>query len=154
MSDKRKLLIVNGPNLNHLGSRDTVIYGHITLADINVELTARARDLDVEVEFFQSNTEGDLINFLQSRCPTAHGIIINPGALTHYGLSLREALVDSRLPIIEVHISNILSREEWRSKSVVGPIATGQVTGLGWKGYIYALDYLSKHLIQDSDDSE
>ena len=154
MSDKRKLLIVNGPNLNHLGSRDTVIYGHVTLADINIELTARARDLDVDVEFFQSNTEGDLINFLQSRCATAHGIIINPGALTHYGLSLREALVDSRLPIIEVHLSNILSREEWRSKSVVGPIAAGQVSGLGWKGYLYALDYLSKYLIQDSDDNE
>ena len=154
MSDNSKILIVNGPNLNQLGSRDVALYGRLTLKEINVDLAARSSELGVDVEFFQSNTEGDLINFVQTQCRTAHGIIINPGALTHYGLSLREALVDSQLPVIEVHLSNILSREEWRSKSVVGPIAIGQISGLGWKGYLYALNYLSEYLKQDSNDGE
>ena len=148
------ILVINGPNLNILGRRPIGHYGSMSLAQINEKITQQAEELDLQITFYQSNHEGSIVDHIQENWGNYEGIIINPGALTHYGLSLREALVDSRLPIIEVHISNILSREEWRSKSVVGPIATGQVTGLGWKGYIYALDYLSKHLIQDSDDSE
>jgi 3-dehydroquinate dehydratase-2 len=90
----------------------------------------------------QSNSEGALIDFIQAESAKADGIIVNPGALTHYGYSLREALVDSAVPVIEVHLSNIYAREEWRHKSVIAPIATGQISGLGWRGYIAALEIL------------
>jgi len=91
---------------------------------------------------FQSNSEGALIDFIQKNSPRAGGIIINPGALTHYGLSLRDALVDSGLPVIEVHLSNIYAREKWRSKSVIASIARGQISGSGWQGYLEALRIL------------
>jgi len=99
---------------------------------------------------FQSNSEGALIDFIQQEANSADGIIINPGALTHYGLSLRDALADTKLPIIEVHLSNIYSREEWRAKSVIAPIARGQVSGLGWRGYIAALRALVAELKRES----
>jgi 3-dehydroquinate dehydratase-2 len=99
--------------------------------------------LAVKVLSFQSNSEGALIDFIQAEAPKADAIIINPGALTHYGLSLRDALVDSALPVIEVHLSNIYAREEWRHKSVIAPIARGQISGLGWRGYIAALEILA-----------
>jgi 3-dehydroquinate dehydratase-2 len=100
----------------------------------------------VETVTFQSNSEGALIDFIQEQANSADGIIINPGALTHYGLSLCDALADTKLPIIEVHLSNIYSREEWRAKSVIAPIARGQVSGLGWRGYIAALRTLVSEL--------
>ena len=134
-----KILIINGPNLNRLGQREPQVYGNKTLSDIGSLLEKEAKSLGTELGFFQSNSEGTLVDFIQKESPQAGGIIINPGALTHYGLSLRDALADAQLPIIEVHLSNIYSREEFRHHSVVAPIATGQISGLGWRGYVAGL---------------
>jgi 3-dehydroquinate dehydratase-2 len=134
-----RLIIIHGPNLNLLGKREVELYGDRTLEEVNSTLKSQAAELGTETVFFQSNSEGELIDFIQKESPKADGIIINPGALTHYGLSLRDALSDSRLPVIEVHLSNIYAREEFRKKSVVAPIARGQISGLGWRGYIAAL---------------
>lgn len=141
-----KILIIHGPNLNMLGKRETRIYGQKTLAEINSLIKEQGATLDMEVATFQSNSEGALIDFIQEQAGSAAGIIINPGALTHYGLSLREALVDTKLPIIEVHLSNIYGREDWRAKSVIASIAKGQISGLGWRGYIAALQTLATEL--------
>jgi len=138
-----KILVINGPNLNMLEKRERSIYGEETLANIDSRLTKRGQELGVEVLPFQSNSEGVLIDFLQVEAPQADAIIINPGALAHYGLSLRDALADAALPIIEVHISNTYAREEWRHKSVIAPIARGQISGLGWRGYVAAMDILA-----------
>jgi len=141
-----KILIVHGPNLNLLGKRKKEIYGDKTLEEINSLLQQQAKELGVEIITFQSNSEGSLIAFIQAESPTVEGIIINPGALTHYGLSLRDALGDTDLPVIEVHLSNVYSREEFRQRSVIAPIAKGQISGLGWKGYIAALRTLVAEL--------
>lgn len=137
-----KILAINGPNLNLLGKRNKAIYGDKTLAELDTLLKKRGESLGVDIISFQSNNEGALVDFIQRHFSEADGIIINPGALTHYGLSLRDALVDSGLPVIEVHLSNIYAREEWRAKSVIAPIAKGQISGLGWRGYIAALHIL------------
>jgi len=142
-----KILVVNGPNLNMLGTRDMTIYGLKTLAEINELLEQHGRRMNVEVATFQSNSEGALVDFIQQQSPSADGIIINPGALTHYGYSLCDALVDTKLPIIEVHLSNIYKREEWRAKSVISPIVKGQIGGLGWRGYVAALRTLVGELL-------
>lgn len=137
-----KILVIHGPNLNMLGKRDPAHYGTKTLEEINAALEERARTLGVEIETFQSNHEGSLIDFIQAHTPGADGIIINPGALTHYGLSLRDALADAGLPTIEVHLSNIHAREDFRRKSVIAPVTRGQISGQGWQGYIAALEML------------
>lgn len=145
-----KILVVNGPNLNMLGKRDKSLYGDKTLAKINSMLKKAGDKLKVDVITFQSNSEGELIGFIQENYTQANGIIINPGALTHYGFSLRDALTDTGLPVIEVHLSNIYAREVWRAKSVIAPIVKGQITGLGWRGYISALRILVGELKGDS----
>lgn len=129
-----------------LGKRDPAIYGDKTLPEIESLVRNKADELGAEVLTFQSNSEGSLIDFIQAESPQAAGIIINPGALTHYGLSLRDALDDAALPVIEVHLSNIYAREEWRHKSVIAPIALAQISGRGWQGYIDALDILVAEL--------
>ena len=134
-----KILIIHGPNLNILGKRNKVIYGEKSLDEINELIEQQATEIDVEVVIIQSNSEGDLVDFIQKEASGADSIIINAGALTHYGLSLRDALLDTTLPVVEVHLSNIYAREEFRQRSVIAPIAKGQVTGLGWRGYIAAL---------------
>jgi len=141
-----KILVINGPNLNMLGKRDKAYYGDKTLPQIDTLLKKQGKSLGTDVVSFQSNSEGELIDFIQKNSAQAAGIIINPGALTHYGLSLRDALVDSRLPVVEVHLSNIYAREEWRAKSVMAPIARGQITGFGWWSYIAALQILVSEL--------
>ena len=141
-----KVLIINGPNLNNLGRRDASHYGVTTLAQIEEALSERASELGAEVDFFQSNHEGEIVDFIQRSTDGADGIVINAGALTHYGLSMRDALTDSRLPVVEVHLSNIHARDEFRRHSVIADIAVGQIAGLGWRGYTYALDFLSAHL--------
>ena len=141
-----RVLVINGPNLNLLGAREPSYYGVKTLEDILEALEETARDLDVELEAFQSNHEGAIIDYVQVNAPDASGIIVNAGALTHYGLALRDALIDSRLPIIEVHLSNIHAREEFRRRSVLADVAVGQIAGLGWKGYLYALEYFADEI--------
>ena len=134
-----KILVINGPNLNILGKRDKEIYGETTWAEIDSLLKEQGKELNVEVVTFQSNSEGSLIDFIQQQADSTDGIIINPGALTHYSYALSDALADIQLPIIEVHLSNIYAREEWRAQSVTAPAVTGQISGLGWRGYIAAL---------------
>lgn len=138
-----KILVIHGPNLNMLGRRDVSLYGRETLAQINRELQRRAGELGAELAIFQSNSEGALIDFIQTHASGAGGIVINPAALTHYGYSLRDALEDTRLPVIEVHLSNIYAREEWRTRSVIAPVARGQISGLGKEGYLLAIAALA-----------
>lgn len=137
-----KILVIHGPNLNMLGKRKEEFYGTDTLEKIDSLLKQQGKELGIEVVCFQSNAEGTLVDFIQTESPKADGIIINPGALTHYGLSLRDALEDTKLPIIEVHLSNIYAREEWRKISVIAPIARGQISGLGWRSYVLAMGAL------------
>ncbi|HWR70078.1 MAG TPA: type II 3-dehydroquinate dehydratase [Dehalococcoidia bacterium] len=141
-----RILVIHGPNLNILGKRNKVIYGEKTLDEINELVEQQATEIDTEVAVIQANSEGDLVDFIQKESSGADGIIINAGALTHYGLSLRDALLDTNLPVVEVHLSNIYAREEFRQRSVIAPIAKGQVTGLGWRGYIAALRTLVAEL--------
>ncbi len=141
-----RILVINGPNLNMLGRRDPAHYGSDTLSDVEGRVREKAVALGVDVDFFQSNHEGAIIDHLQASASTASGIVMNAGALTHYGLSMRDALADTQLPIVEVHLSNIHAREEFRRRSVVAPIAVGQIAGLGWRGYVYALEYLAAYI--------
>ena len=145
-----KIIVINGPNLNVLGKREQSIYGGKTLPEIITLLRKEAESLHVEVLDFQSNSEGSLIDYIQKYSGQSDGIIINPGALTHYGISLKDALVDTGLPIIEVHLSNIYARENWRANSVISPVTKGQITGLGWRGYIAALQILAGELKGES----
>ena len=144
-----KILVVNGPNLNTLGRRDVSVYGVKSLTEIEEAIRSRANELGVEVDLFQSNNEGSIIDHLQASAADADGVVINAGALTHYGLSLRDALADCGLPVVEVHLSNIHARERFRRRSVLAPIARGQIAGLGWRGYLFALEYLAAHLKGD-----
>ena len=137
-----RILLINGPNLNMLGRRSPDTYGSKTLPDIESLVYKKAEQLGVRVDCYQSNSEGAIVEFIQVNADQAQGIIVNPGALTHYGYSLRDALADSRLPVIEVHLSNIYAREEWRRHSVIAEIAKGQIAGLGWRGYLTALEFL------------
>ena len=136
------ILIINGPNLNNLGRRDAAHYGTVTLAEIESRVQDRAAELGAGVTLFQSNHEGAIVDFIQRETDGADGIIINAGALTHYGYSMRDALADARLPIVEVHLSNIHARDEYRRHSVIADMAVAQIAGLGWRGYSYALDFL------------
>ena len=141
-----RFLVINGPNLNNLGKREAGLYGSITLGQIEDLVRAAAGELGVEVDFFQSNHEGAIVDWIQAESENASGIIINAGALTQIGYSILDALLDAKLPVVEVHISNIHGREEFRRHSVIAPFALGQIAGLGWRGYAYALDNLSKHV--------
>lgn len=141
MTAQKTVLVLHGPNLNMLGRRQPEIYGSTTLAEIDAALAARAEQAGLRLVSVQSNHEGALVDALQGEGWTASGIIINPGALTHYGLSLRDALAALQAPIVEVHLSNVYKREPFRHTSVVAPVATGQIAGLGWRGYLLALDW-------------
>ena len=143
-------LILNGPNINMLGRRDTSLYGSKTLEEVNQEIKWVANELGVEVIFYQSNLEGELVNCIQEHWGKIQGIVLNAGALTHYGLSLKDALIDSRLPVVEVHLSNPLAREDWRRVSVISDIVRGQIAGFGWRSYTSALKVLSEVVEEES----
>ena len=137
-----KFLIVNGPNLNLLGKRDPEHYGTFTLADVEEKLKMTASEFDVEVEFFQSNHEGAIIDTIQEASQTFNGIVINPGALTHYSYAIRDAVENCPIPVMEVHISDIHSRENFRRISVIAPACFGQIAGRGIMSYVDGLKAL------------
>jgi len=139
----KRIVVVNGPNLNLLGKREPEVYGTRSMADLVKTIRAKARELGVQVSVFQSNHEGELIDFLQKEAPGSLGIVINPGALSHYSLALYDCLQALAVPAVEVHISNIHAREEFRSKSVTARAARGVITGLGFTGYELAMEYLT-----------
>jgi 3-dehydroquinate dehydratase-2 len=140
----KRIVVVNGPNLNLLGKREPEVYGTRSMADLVKVVRAKARALGMQVTIFQSNHEGELIDFLQKEAPGSAGIVINPGALSHYSLALYDCLAALAVPAVEVHLSNIHAREEFRSKSVTARAARGVIAGLGFKGYELALEYLAE----------
>jgi 3-dehydroquinate dehydratase-2 len=138
----KPILILNGPNLNRLGSREPEVYGRETLEQINARIAARAKDLGVSVEFYQSNHEGELIDRIHAAADSAAGVILNPGGLAHTSVSLRDAVASIRIPTVEVHISNIFAREPFRRRSVISGACRGIISGLGTQGYLLALEHL------------
>jgi 3-dehydroquinate dehydratase II len=135
----KKLLVINGPNLNLLGTREKGVYGSETLEEIAASVNAEAQVLGMEIDFIQTNHEGEIIDRIHEARNKYEAIIINPGAFTHYSLAIRDAIKAVEIPAIEVHLSNIYAREEFRSKSVIAPVCIGQVSGFGAKSYLVAL---------------
>jgi 3-dehydroquinate dehydratase-2 len=145
-----RILVLNGPNINVLGRRNPTIYGTLTLDEVNRLILEKAESLDVEVAFYQSNLEGELIDRIQESWGNIDGIVINPGALTHYGYSLKDALIDAVVPVIEVHLGNIHAREDWRRHSVVADVARGQIAGFGWRSYTSAIEIMAGIIEEES----
>ncbi len=144
-----RISLIHGPNLNLLGIRDPDTYGKDTYESVNRKIEAHAKYLGVEVQIHQSNSEGALVDFVQDAMGWANAIVINPGAYTHYSYAIRDAIADSRLPTVEVHLSNVQAREEFRRHSVISPVSTGQIVGFGPYGYLMALS-AAKNLIEES----
>jgi 3-dehydroquinate dehydratase-2 len=136
------VLAIHGPNLGTLGRRQPEIYGGVSLEEINAALTERAGSWGWRIEILQSNHEGQIIDFLEERGPEADGVLINPGALSHYALSLRDALAALAIPIVEVHLTNIHAREEWRRRSVTAEVARGIISGFAWRSYTLGIEAL------------
>ncbi len=141
-----KILVINGPNLNLLGEREKDNYGEITLEKINEELKNLAKELQVEIDFFQSNTEGSIVDKIQNAKGIFDGIIINPAAYTHTSIALRDAILAVKIPTIEVHLSNIHSREEFRKYSYTAPVCIGQIAGFKKDSYLLGLRAIVNHL--------
>ncbi|HSH25021.1 MAG TPA: type II 3-dehydroquinate dehydratase [Massilibacterium sp.] len=140
----KKILVINGPNLQRLGKREPEIYGSETLEDLTNNLENIASKIGCQIECLQSNHEGDIIDWIGNAEGKADGIILNPGAFTHYSYAIRDAVASITIPLIEVHISNVHAREEFRHHSVIAPVAKGQIVGLGFTGYELALLALTK----------
>jgi 3-dehydroquinate dehydratase II len=143
---RHTILVIHGPNLNMLGTREPDIYGHDTLGSIEQRLQDVAESRGFAIKSYQSNYEGALIEFIQQECGSAGGVIINPGAFTHYSIALRDALASIPLLTVEVHLSNVHAREEFRRQSVIAPVVTGQIAGFGRESYVLALYYLMDRL--------
>lgn len=141
-----KILIINGPNLNMLGIREPEKYGNETLADINDKIKKYCDDNNISVEFYQSNIEGEIINKIHSARGNFDGIIMNAGAFTHYSYAIRDAIPIAEMPVIEVHLTNVHSREEFRHKSVIAPVCKGQICGFGSNSYLVAVRALELSL--------
>ena len=145
MTEERslRLLVIHGPNLNLLGKREPDVYGHLTLAEIDARLQAWAAEAGVELRTLQSNHEGTIVDAIHEAAGWAGGLVINPGAYSHTSYAIRDALAAVRLPAVEVHLSNIHAREEFRRTSVVAPACLGQISGFGWHSYRLGLEALA-----------
>ena len=146
----KHISIINGPNLQLLGTREADIYGSETLESINSDLQSLAGLLDLKLSFYQSNHEGDIVDQIGLSSGSFDGIIINPGAYTHTSIAIRDALAAVKLPSIEIHLSNIYQREEFRKKSLIAPVCIGQISGFGATGYQLALRAINKHLLTNT----
>ena len=141
-----KIGIINGPNLNMLGKRNQKVYGNLTLEEMNHKIESFAKKEDIELTIKQSNFEGEIIEFIQQNSSKLNGLIINPAAYTHYSYAIADALRDCPIPVVEVHLSNIFSREDFREKSVTVPACIGQIAGFGCQSYILAICALQELL--------
>ena len=139
----KRILVIHGPNLNLLGQRETSIYGQVTLAEIDAKIQALAKELEVAVEFLQSNHEGEIVSAIHGAMGKAQGLLINPGAYTHTSVAIRDAVAGCGVPCVEVHLSNIHAREEFRHHSFIAPVAKGQITGFGPASYLLGLRALA-----------
>lgn len=139
-----KILVINGPNINMLGIREKNIYGNLSYPKLVEMIEKKCKKLNIQVECFQNNIEGEIINKIQSAYAKCDGIIINPAAYTHYSIAILDAIKSVSIPTIEVHLSNIHSREEFRHRSVTASACVGQISGFGSYGYLMALDYLKE----------
>ena len=146
-----KALVIHGPNLNMLGRREPEVYGTAAFDDINERIKSAADGLGIEVEIFQSNSEGALVDAIQRAMDSKDGIIINPGAYTHYSIAIRDAIAGVGLPVIEVHLSNVYAREDFRKESVIAPVAVGQIAGFGPESYVLALHALKSILAMSNE---
>jgi 3-dehydroquinate dehydratase-2 len=146
MAKKKRILVLNGPNLNLLGKREPEIYGRLTLEQVNRKIQQVAADLAVEVEIRQSNSEGELVGWIQEAPKQFGAIVINPAAYTHSSVALRDAITAAAIPTIEVHISNIYKREEFRRQSYIAGAAVGQITGFGVQSYLLGLRAAAEQL--------
>lgn len=135
----KHVVVIHGPNLNMLGKREIGIYGGKSMEDINIEIAEEAKQLQVAVEFHQSNSEGELVSLIQGCRGVADGLLLNAGAYTHYSIALRDAIAAAQVPTVEVHISNIYKRESFRHTSFIAPVCIGQICGFGSQGYVLAL---------------
>ena len=141
------ILVINGPNLNMLGYREVGIYGDLSLEQINDKILNHFGDKDIKIDFYQSNQEGDIITKLQSSINNYNGIVINPAAYSHYSIAILDAIRSINIPVVEVHISNIYKREEYRRKSITAEGAVGVISGFGYYSYILAIDSLRNYLL-------
>jgi 3-dehydroquinate dehydratase-2 len=145
------IFVIHGPNLNLLGKREPEIYGSLTMQEINDKLIAAGKEKGIRIDCHQSNSEGALIDLLQKAGESADGVIFNPGGYTHTSVALRDAVASISIPVVEVHLSNVYAREEFRHKSLIAPICLGKITGFGWMSYLLALEALAEKISANGD---